>query len=182
MSDASKPDWPPRPRWQPPITSDLERIARTCAYYLDNRDSFAVFERGTCALMRPGIPKPLENTVSILREIIHHHPDFRCQRMDDGNWMITYKYPAMNIVFGDEFESNIDYIEAHYRSGIIEDEVFRDRDGAVAPLDKPSDKIGLLGRARMFMDALNPKIIGVWSIEAGKLIQPTPDTGVGDSR
>jgi hypothetical protein len=154
--------WPPKPEWRPEITLDLARIEKTCAYYLDHGADFAVFENGTCVFIDTETDNVLENTSAKLTKIISAHPDFKSEKMDDGNWMVTYNQPVMNVIFFDEYERHRKYIEHHFKQGVLKHEVFRAPSGETVEMGSVSDQIGLLGRARMFMDALNPVIIRIW--------------------
>jgi hypothetical protein len=81
--------------------------------------------------------------------------------MDDGNFLISNSQPAFSIVFKDEFENNRAYIEQNHMDGLVRAEVLLNAKDAPNRFDDRG-KIGLFGRARMFLDAQNPQIAQVW--------------------
>ena len=158
---------PPLPKWKPDIPIDIDRIAKTFDYYCDNNAFFAVFENGTCVPVDMNSSHPEQDAMAILDDLFHMHPDFNSLSMDDGNWMITYSDRAYSICFTDEIEEHWDLIDSRHQDCIAEYEVLLNADQKPNVFDKRG-KIGLFGRARWFMDCLNPNVI--------KVIRPTPDS------
>ena len=154
-------DFPPRPKWKPSLTVDIPRTVKTFAYYSDRKRSFAVFEHGTCVLVPAEASNIESEAKAILDKVYKYHPDFNPRTMDDGNVLISYSQPAFSVVFKDEFENNRAYIEKHHLDGVVRAEVLLNAQGEPNRFDDRG-KIGLFGRARMFLDAQNPKIVQVW--------------------
>lgn len=154
---------PPRPRWQPTITVDIERTARTFACYMDGKHSFVVLKNGTCVLLPPeGTTNPQAAAEKTLRDILWAHPDTKLRTMNDGNFLILYSQPtAATVMFADVVEANWAYIEKNYSHGLTESEVLRGPDGKPAQFTK-GVKVNLFGRAYMFMDAVSPEVVKVW--------------------
>ena len=148
---------PPVPKWKPTIAVDVERAAKTFAYYMDGRVSFAVMANGTCVLVPPQGDAEAA-AMETLFGILHAHPDMNPRPMDDGNWLITYSGPAATVVFIDVVEANWDYIEKHHLQGLADAEVLINARGEANNFDR-TGKLALFGRAYMFMDALSPKMV-----------------------
>lgn len=161
-SSASPPsDRPPRPKWQPNIGVDIERTAKTFAYYLDGKHSFAVLKNGTCVGLPEGTTDPQAAAEKIMHAIFWAHPDMNPRSMDDGNWMIWYSQPAGTVVFSDVVEENWAYIDNNHLDGLATHEVLLNAEKNANQFDRLG-KIALFGRAYMFMDAISPKVVKVW--------------------
>ena len=155
--------FPPVPKWKPDVPVDIERTEKTFAYYLNHKKAFVVFKNGTCI---PVYSPNLENEAKeILNKIFHFHPDFNPQQMDDGNFTVSYSQPAYSIVFKDEFENNRGNIEKNHLDGLTYGEVLINAQKERNKFDDRG-KIGLFGRARMFLDAQNPIVVKIWKTVA----------------
>lgn len=77
--------------------------------------------------------------------------------MDDGNILVRYNHPAVNVVLSTVAKAHWDEIDKRHLDGLTPDEVL------ITPLgqNKFDDfgKQALLGRAYMFIDAQSPEII-----------------------
>ena len=94
-----------------------------------------------------------------LVEIINHHPDMNPAPMDDGNVLVRYNYPAINVVLSDVAKAHWNEIEKRHLDGLTRSEAL------LTPLGQNKfDDVGkqaLLGRAWMFMDAQSPEIVEI---------------------
>lgn len=158
-------DFPPVPEWRPTMPVDVQRTAKAMARYLDDKRTFVVFEHGTCAVVSDS-GEPVEEARDILEKILHAHPDMNTAEMDDGHWVVRYSGPAMSIVFSDEIEQYWDDIEENHLGGLTRAEVLIGPQGEKNRFNRDG-KIGLFGRARMFMDATAPVAVGVWRPKLG---------------
>ena len=154
-------DFPPVPKWKPTVPVDIERTIATFAHYTDRRRVFVVFEHGTCVVVPKTSQDPEGEAKQLLDRVYNFHPDFNPRQMDDGNFLISYSQPAYSVVFADEVAANREYIDANHLDGVVRDEVLLDAAGRPNTFDDRG-KIGLFGRARMFMDAQAPKVVRVW--------------------
>ncbi|WP_156336412.1 hypothetical protein [Novosphingobium sp. ST904] len=79
--------------------------------------------------------------------------------MDDGNILVRYNHPAVNVVIREVVLDHQKEVEDRHLDGLTEAEVL------MTPLgpNKFDDfgKQALLGRAYMFMDAQNPEIVRI---------------------
>lgn len=79
--------------------------------------------------------------------------------MDDGNILVRYNHPGVNVVLSDIARAHWQEIEQRHLDGLTPDEVL------ITPLgqNKFDDfgKQALLGRAYMFMDAEQPEIVEI---------------------
>jgi len=112
-------------------------------------------------LLPDGTRDPEVEAHQILDAVCNCHPDFNPQTMDDGNFLVSYSQPAFSVVFSDEYATNRAYIDQHHLDGIVRDEVLLNAERQPNKFDDRG-KVGLFGRARMFLDAQAPKVIRVW--------------------
>jgi hypothetical protein len=154
-------DFPPVPKWKPTVPVDIERTIATFAHYTDRKKLFVVFEHGTCVVVPEASQDPEAEAKQLLDRVYNFHPDFDPRQMDDGNFSVSYFQPAYSVVFSDEFKANREYIDANHLDGVVRDEVLLNAAGRPNTFDDRG-KIGLFGRARMFMDAQSPNVVRVW--------------------
>lgn len=154
---------PPTPKWRPTVAVDIERTAKTFAYYIDGKHAFAVLKNGTCVWLPPQTSDPNAAAAEMMQAILHAHPDAKLRGMDDGNYAIWYSRPAGGVVFADVVRANWDYIEANHLDGLVDGEVLRTPDGKPMNLTEGM-KITLFARAYMFMDALSPEVVLVYRL------------------
>lgn len=154
-------DFPPKPKWKPTVPVDIPKTVRTFAYYSDHKRAFAVFTHGTCILLPESSKNFEKDAKEILDKVYRYHPDFNPLAMDDGNFMVNYSQPAYSVVFKDEFDKHRDYIDRNHLDGVVRAEVLLNANGEPNKFDDRG-KIGLFGRARMFLDAQNPAVVQIW--------------------
>ncbi len=154
-------DFPPKPKWKPTVPVDIPRTVQTFAYYTDRKRTFAVFTHGTCVLLPEGSTDGEKDAKEILDKVYHYHPDFNPQAMDDGHFMISYSQPAYSVVFKEELETHRDYIDRNHLDGVVRAEVLLNAKGEPNKFDDRG-KVGLFGRARMFLDAQAPVVVQIW--------------------
>lgn len=155
------PDFPPVPKWKPGVPVDIERIITTFARYTDRKQVFVVFEHGTCVVVPDASQEPEAEAKQLLERVYNFHPDFNPMQMDDGNYSVSYSQPAYSVVFADEVAGNREYIDANHLDGVVRDEVLLNAEGRPNTFDDRG-KLGLFGRARMFMDAQASNVVRVW--------------------
>lgn len=153
------PKFPPVPDWRPQIEQPLERIVERLTYYLNGKRDFAVFRHGTCAILEDGLSdsEAQERARSILHSIFHFHPDMNPRNMDDGNVLVQYNHPAVNVVLEDLAIAHWAEIDANHQRALATSEVL------ITPLGQnvfdDFGKRALFGRCFMFMDAQTPKVV-----------------------
>jgi len=164
MSDVSQrnegaPQHPPVPAWRPTIRQPLERIIERLRYYTDGKRDLVVFENGTCVVLPDGLSDEGANAMAkdVLSKIFHYHPDMIPLDMDDGNVLVQYNHPAVNVVLSDVVERNWAEIDRHHQQALAPSEVL------ITPLGpNVFDEFGkkaLFGRCFMFMDAQQPIVV-----------------------
>lgn len=152
---------PPVPAWKPSFRQPLEEIGDRLRYYTDNRQDFVILRYGTCVVLESGTEDGAARDFALrtLASIVNYHPDMNPAPMDDGNLLVRYNHPAANVVLTRVAREHWAEVESRHRDGLAPDEVL------VTPLgpNKFDDagKMALLGRAWMFMDALDPVIVGI---------------------
>lgn len=79
--------------------------------------------------------------------------------MDDGNMMVRYNHPAVNIVLRDVADAHWAEVEERHLDGLTPSEVL------ITPLGPnkfdADGKLALLGRAYMFLDARLPEVVQI---------------------
>lgn len=153
--------FPPVPTWKPSFGQPLERVADRVSYYFDGKRDFAIFQNGTCVVLEDSLAESDAKAFSlkVLSDIIHFHPDMNPSAMDDGNILVRYNHPAVNVVLHDVADAHWAEIEAKHLQGLTPSEVLITPEGP-----NKFDRFGkqaLLGRAYMFMDAQGPQIVRI---------------------
>ena len=159
--NAKRPQFPPVPEWRPAIDAPIERIVERMVYYTNGKKDFVTFAHGTCAI----VPEQLADeaavaeAVTILSNIFNYHPDMNPVEMDDGNILVRYNHPAVNVVLQDVVRANWKEIERNHQKALTPAEVI------ITPLGPNRfDEFGiaaLFGRCFMFMDAQEPVVVRV---------------------
>jgi hypothetical protein len=159
LAEEPKMQFPPVPLWRPSFFQPRDRIVDRIAYYFNGTRDFTVFKNGTCVILEGGLSDAGAKAFSlkVLSDIFNYHPDMNPAPMDDGNILVRYNHPAVNVVLQDIAKAHWAEIEARYMDGLATSEVL------ITPLgqNKFDDfgKQALLGRAYMFMDAQAPEIV-----------------------
>ena len=157
----AKSQFPPVPQWRPTIRQPLEQIIDRLIYYTDRRCDFAVFTFGTCVILPDGASDDEATTIAkeVLSKIFNYHPDMNPRNMDDGNILVQYNHPAVNVVLSDFVQSHRAEIDRNHQRAIATDEVL------ITPLGpNVFDEFGkkaLFGRCFMFMDAQQPMVVRI---------------------
>ncbi len=160
LAEVPKPS-PPVPKWRPSFNEPLDKVADRLRYYTNDKRDFVVFENGTCAIISDGLSDQAAGLAATetLSKIFHFHPDMNPLNMDDGNVMVRYNHPAVNIVLTEVALNHWTEIEARHQDGLTPDEVL------ITPLGQNVfDDLGkkaLLGRCYMFTDAQAPKVVRI---------------------
>ena len=157
-------DFPPKPQWKPNLPINHTEIFEKAKFYTGEKLQFALFEFGTVVIFPTCVDNIEQSAKSTLNRIFNSHPDMKPVTMDDGNYLIEYSQPAFTIVFKDEIENHWDYIEKNHQDGVCRDEVLINGHGQRNVFEKLG-KICLFGRAKMFLDAENPKVVKMFDVE-----------------
>jgi len=153
--------FPPVPAWQPRFAPPLDRIIDRIRYYWDGKIDFVVFRNGTCVLLDSGLSDADAKAFALktLADIFGFHPDMNPANMDDGNILVRYNHPAVNVVIRDFAMSHWEEIERRHLDALATDEVL------ITPLGPNKfdefGKLALYGRTYMFMDAERPEIVRI---------------------
>jgi hypothetical protein len=152
------PQHPPVPDWTPSIRQPLDRIVERLLHYSDGKRDLAVFENGTCVVL----PADLNDTEAeafakrVLSEIFNYHPDMNPRLMTDGNILVQYNHPAVNLVLTDVAAEYWPEIDRNHQRALATSEVL------ITPLGPnvfdDFAKKALFGRCFMFMDAQRPVV------------------------
>lgn len=101
----------------------------------------------------------MSHAKDVLAKIYHFHPDMNPLSMKDGNVLVKYNHPAVNLVLDRVTSDNWKVIEARHLEALTTSEVL------INPLGpKKFDAFGmkaLFGRCFMFMDAQAPNVVRV---------------------
>ena len=155
------PGFPPVPKWRPAIPQPLDQVIERVSYYTDRKRDFAVFANGTCVILTNGLSEEgaTAEALAVLSKIFRFHPDMNPRPMDDGNILVQYNHPAINVVIDSFARSNWSEIDRNHQDALAADEVL------ITPLgpNKFDDfgKKALFGRCFMFMDAQQPRVVRV---------------------
>jgi hypothetical protein len=153
--------FPPVPAWRPTIVQPMEAIVDRIRYYTNGARDFALFEHGTVVILEDGQSdeEARRYAKGVLHSIFNFHPDMNPLRMDDGNVLVQYNHPAVNVVLRDVVERHWAEIDERHQDALATHEVL------ITPLgpNKFDDfgKKALFGRCFMFMDAQEPEVVRI---------------------
>ena len=103
----------------------IEQIIDRVCYYTDQKRDFAVFAHGTCVILTNGLPE--EAAVSRLSLFWPRYlttiPDMNPRPMDDGNILVRYNHPAVNVVLSATAARHWVEIERHHQDALATHEV-----------------------------------------------------------
>lgn len=156
-----QPQFPPRPDWRPTIEQPIEQIVERMVYYTDGKKDFVTFAHGTCAVVPDNLADDdaIAAATKVLSDIFNYHPDMNPVEMDDGNILVRYNHPAVNIVLREVVRANREEIERNHQKALAPAEVL------ITPLGPNQfDAFGmaaLFGRCFMFMDAQEPVVVRI---------------------
>src|SRR4051812_20113406 len=153
-----KPKFPPVPEWKPSICQPIDRIVERMLHYTDGKRDIAVFQNGTCVVLPAGLDDAQAEAFSreCLSKIFNYHPDMNPMTMKDGNILVQYNHPAVNVVLSDIVKEHWSEIDSNHQKALATSEVL------MTPLGQNVfDEFGkkaLFGRCFMFMDAQRPVV------------------------
>jgi len=153
--------FPPVPKWRPSFVQPLDRIVGLLNYYADGKRDFAILRHGTCVILDSGLDDAAARifALQVMEKIFHAHPDMNPTPMDDGNILVSYNHPAVNVVLSDIAQDHWAEVEARHLDGLATSEVL------ITPLGPNNfDDLGkqaLLGRSYFFMDAQAPEVMRI---------------------
>ncbi len=156
-----KPKFPPVPDWKPSIKQSIDRIVDRLLYYTDRKRDFAVFEHGTCVILPASLDDAGAEAFAkeVLSKVFNYHPDMTPTPMDDGNILVRYNHPAVNVVLSDVTAEHWAEIDKNHQRALATSEVL------ITPLgSNVFDEFGkkaLFGRCFMFMDAQRPVVVRI---------------------
>jgi hypothetical protein len=151
-----KPKLPPVPDWKPSIRQPIDRIVERMLHYTDGKRDLAVFQNGTCVVLPAGLNDAEAEVFAkeSLSKIFNYHPDMNPMPMKDGNILVRYNHPAVNVVLNDLAMEHWSEIDKNHQRALATSEVL------MTPLGQNVfDEFGkkaLFGRCFMFMDAQQP--------------------------
>lgn len=153
--------FPPVPDWKPEIAPPLSRVIERMRYYTNAKMDFAVFQHGTCVILPEGLADEAADGFAkeVLKKIFHYHADMNPRMMDDGNILVSYNHPAVNVVLSDFASEHWEEINRNHLRALATSEVL------ITPMGPnvfdDLGKKGLFGRCFMFMDAQEPSVVHI---------------------
>ncbi|NYZ70253.1 hypothetical protein H0A36_30025 [Endozoicomonas sp. SM1973] len=159
---AEEKQFPPVPKWKPDFSASIESQLERMIYYTNQEKDLAQFANGTIVIVKDGLDdsQAKQYAVEVLSKIINYHPDMNPVNMKDGNILVQYNHPAYNVVLTEFTEKHIEKIKSRHLEALATDEIL-----ITALGQNKFDVFGmqaLYGRAFMFMDAQNPKVVQLY--------------------
>ena len=153
---------PPVPKWQLEFFQPLEGVVERVTYYTNRECDFVVFRHGTCVIL-PENQLPDDRAAEAAKEgldkIYKFHPDMGSTVIDDGNMVILYNHPAINVVLASFADKHWEEIESNHQDALTPGEVLLTPLGPNTFDDR--EKKALFRRCYMFMDAQRPEVVRV---------------------
>ena len=155
------PQFPPVPKWRPNIAAPLNDIVERMTHYTNKQRDFAVFKYGTCAVLPNGLAhdQAVAHAKAMLHRVFHAHPDMSPLAMKDGNVMVQYNEPVVNVVLSEFVARHWTDIDRNHQDALAPSEVLMTPQGQNRFDD--FGKKALYGRCFMFMDAQHPEVVNV---------------------
>jgi hypothetical protein len=152
---------PPVPSWRPSISQPVDEVVERIRFYTNQKRDLAIFEHGTCVVLPDGLSddEASAHAKEVLAKIFHFHPDMNPTPMEDGNVLVQYNHPAVNLVLDRVVSEHWPDIESNHLGALAKDEVLITTLGS-----NKFDAFGmkaLFGRCFMFMDAQMPNVIRI---------------------
>jgi hypothetical protein len=153
--------FPPVPDWKPDIQQPIDEIVERISFYTNGQKDIAIFQHGTAVILEAGFSNEQAEQYAkeVLSKIFNAHPDMNPVNMKDGNVLVQYNHPAVNVVLNRVVEENWAEIEKNHQGALATSEVL------MTPLgNNVFDDFGkkaLFGRCFMFMDAQAPKVVRI---------------------
>ena len=155
--------WPPLPKWTPTFAMPIATTLPAFKQALNGPRDIVVFNNGTMVIVEQGLEqkRAVETAKTHLKNLIGFHPDMSPGWTNSGDVLIGYNQTgftaAFNLVLASVARKHWAEIEAKHLDGLTPDEVL------ITPLGSnvfdDLGKMALLGRAYMFLDALDPKVV-----------------------
>lgn len=153
--------FPPVPDWRPTIAQPIDRIIERLRFYTNGQSDLVAFTHGTCVLLPDGLADAEAEAFAkdVLSKIFNYHPDMNPIPMNDGNVLVQYNHPAINLVMDSIAVQHWAQIDSNHQHALATDEVL------ITPLGSnvfdDFGKKALFGRCFMFMDAQEPRVIQI---------------------
>ncbi len=156
------PKWsPPVPDWRPAIAQPIADIVERLHFYTNGKRDLAVFRHGTCVILPDGLndADAERHAKDVLSRIINYHPDMQPAPMKDGNILVQYNHPALNLVLDSVAQQHWAEIDRQHQRALTPHEVLHTPLGPNV-FDEFCKK-ALFGRCFLFMDAQEPKLVRI---------------------
>lgn len=148
--------FPPAPEWRPTIMQPIDQVVERLRFYTNGQSDLAVLSHGTCVVLPDGLADAEAESFAkdTLSKIFNYHPDMNPTTMKDGNVLVQYNHPAVNLVLDSIAFQYWTEIDSNHQRALVADEVL------ITPLGPnvfdDFGKKALFGRCFMFMDAQEP--------------------------
>ena len=166
----------PVPGWRPSFRASNEDLLARMVYYTNGQRDLVVFRYGTIVILPDGLSdsEARQFAAEVLAQIYSYHPDMNPLPMDDGNIVVQYNHPAVNVVLEDFIRPHLEEIRSRHLDGLARAEVLVTPAGPNVFDDLAMKAI--YGRTFMFMDAQAPKVETVFrhTTESGGASPPAP--------
>ena len=139
----------PQIKWRPPTLVSEDALIEAMLFYASDRGNFRVYENGTVLFIKA--ENDNEANANRCLEELAFIPDFRVMPMKDGNHMVSPHSIGAALILVEELQKQIEDLKQHQAEAIYPGEAFFQGDGKLP--------IGLIGRAKIYRDALEKKLI-----------------------
>ena len=139
----------PQIKWRPTTIVSADALIKAMLLYASDRGNFRIYENGTVLFIKaesddePNAHRCLEELAFI--------PDFRVMPMKDGNYMVSPHSIGAALILADELQQQLDDLKHHQAEAIYPGEAFLQGDENLP--------VGLIGRAKIYRDALEKNLV-----------------------
>ncbi len=131
------------------FTNNIELIAKNCSNLVTHRNSYAVFEHGTCVLIIEPLDDPVVASHSTLKLLADPNMDFEVETLNNNNYLITFNQYLFCWFSADQLAKNKDAIMIDKRLARRVNDPSRLKD-----LTELELRIGKLARLCLLADSL----------------------------
>jgi len=150
--------------------NNIDQIAKNCARMVTKKNSFAVFEHGTCVLLIEPLEDPVVSARSSLKILADPKTEFEVQALDNNNYLIIFDKYLFCWMFADQLARNKDAIMKDRRLMRNESDPPK-----VRSLSDMEIRVGKLARLCLLEDSRKLNIKKIIRAKAASAPAPRPE-------
>ena len=139
----------PQIKWRPTPHVTPDALIEAMLFYASDRGNFRIYENGTVLFIKAENDNDT-NAHRCLEELAFI-PDFRVVPMKNGNYMVSPHSVSAALILAEELDQQLQDLKQNQNDAIYPGESFLQADANLP--------VGLVGRAKIYRDALEKKLV-----------------------